>query len=140
VLSRSQADRTLTSDLGTQSFWRGFQIGCYTCHNGPSNDAANPNHPAVVVSISARTIEGMSVSIPLTASDSDGNTLTLRIVSQPANGTVGLVNRTATYYPEPGYVGSDAFTFAAWDGATDSNLAAVAIQVIPDRIFANGFQ
>jgi len=130
----------VTSELGTRSFWRGFQIGCYTCHNGPSTDAANPNHPAVVMSTSAHTIEGVSVLIPLLASDSDGNTLALRVVSQPDNGTVGLVNRTATYYPEPGFVGTDAFTFAAWDGSTDSNLASVAIQVTPDRIFANGFQ
>ncbi len=140
VLSRSQADRTLTGDFGTKSFWRGFQIGCYTCHNGPSSETANPNRPAVVVSTSAQTLAGVSVQIPLSASDRDGNVLTLRVVSQPDHGTVGLVNRTATYYPEPGFVGSDAFTFAAWDGATDSNLASVAIQVTSDRIFANGFQ
>jgi hypothetical protein len=140
VLSRSQADRTLTGDFGTKSFWRGFQIGCYTCHNGPSSETANPNRPAVVVSTSAQTLAGVSVQIPLSASDRDGNVLTLRVVSQPDHGTAGLVNRTATYYPEPGFVGSDAFTFAAWDGATDSNLASVAIQVTSDRIFANGFQ
>lgn len=140
VLSRSRADRTLTSDFGTNSFWRGFQFGCYTCHNGPSSDTANPNHPAIVVSTAAQTLEGTSVQIPLTASDADGNVLTLRVVSQPGHGTAGLIDRTARYYPEPGFVGSDAFTFAAWDGATDSNLATVAIQVTADRIFANGFE
>ena len=140
VLSRSQADRTITTDFGTRSFWRGFQIGCYTCHNGPSTDIVNPNHAPTVSSGSAHTIEGVSVQVPLSASDSDGNPLTLRVVSQPDHGTAGLVGRTATYYPEPGFAGSDGFTFAAWDGATDSNLASVAIQVFPDRIFANGFQ
>jgi hypothetical protein len=87
----------------------------------------------------ARTVEGIGVQIPLSASDSDGDSLTLRVVAQPEHGTAGLVNRTATYYPEPGFVGTDAFTFAAWDGSTDSNLAAITVQVSPDRIFANGF-
>ena len=140
VLSHSQADRAITGDFGTKSFWRGFQIGCYTCHNGPSTDAVNPNHPAVAVSTSARTIQDARVQIPLSASDADGNALLLRVVSQPGHGTAALVDRTATYYPEPGFTGSDAFTFTAWDGSTDSNLATVAIDVIADRIFADGFQ
>lgn len=140
VLSRSKADRTVTSELGAKSFWRGFQIGCYSCHDGPSTDAANPNHPAVARSTSAQTSEGVALPIALSASDSDGDALTLRIVSQPGHGTVGLINRTATYYPEAGFVGSDAFTFAAWDGSTDSNLASVSVGVLADRIFANGFE
>jgi hypothetical protein len=69
------------------------------------------------------------MSINLSASDADRNTLTLRIVSQPAHGTVGLSGRTATYFPESGFSGSDSFTFAAWDGSTDSNLGSVAVSV-----------
>ncbi|MFZ2237876.1 MAG: Ig-like domain-containing protein [Dokdonella sp.] len=73
------------------------------------------------------------------ATDSDGNALTLRVVSQPVHGTTGLAGTTATYFPEVGYSGADAFTFAAWDGATDSNLGRVSITVTADRIFADGF-
>ncbi|MEO8459595.1 MAG: Ig-like domain-containing protein [Dokdonella sp.] len=116
-----------------------FHIGCFNCHNGPSSDNANPNHPAVVQNAVAES-GGQAVTIPLIASDSDGNTLTLRVVSQPTHGTAGLAGTTATYFPEVGYSGSDTFTFAAWDGATDSNLASVSITVTADRIFANGFE
>lgn len=139
VLSRSQAERTITGDLGTKSFWRGFQIGCYACHIGPNSDAANPNLPAVVKSASARTVEGVRVLIPLVAADADGDALTLRVVAQPGHGTASLVDRTAGYSPEPGFIGNDTFTVAAWDGSTDSNLATVAVDVIPDRVFADGF-
>lgn len=128
VLSQSQADRTI-SGFGTKNFWRGFQIGCYTCHNGPGSESANPNHPAVVTSSAASTSTNTPVAIPLSATDADHNSLTLRIVSQSRHGTVGLVGTAATYYPETDYVGVDSFTFAAWDGQTDSNLGTVQITV-----------
>jgi hypothetical protein len=139
VLSYSKADRTLNTEFGSRHFWPGFRIGCYNCHNGPSSENANPNHPAVVQNASAES-GGQSVSIPLIASDSDGNTLSLRVVSQPAHGRAGLAGTTATYFPEVGYNGTDAFTFAAWDGATDSNLGNVSITVNLDLIFADGFE
>ncbi|MCB1576407.1 MAG: hypothetical protein KDI81_03450, partial [Xanthomonadales bacterium] len=139
VLSYSKADRSLNTEFGIRHFWPGFRIGCYNCHNGPTSEHANPNHPAVVQDALAESA-GQAVSIPLVASDSDGNTLTLRVVSQPAHGTAGLAGRTATYFPETGYSGADAFTFAAWDGATDSNLGHVSITVSADLIFADGFE
>ena len=99
VLSYSKADRALTTEFGTRYFWTGFQIGCYTCHNGPSSDEPNPNHPAVVSDASASS-NGLPVNIALIASDADGDALTLRVVSQPVHGTAGLVGTTATYFPE----------------------------------------
>ena len=130
VLSRAQADRTLSTEFGTKHFWRGFQVGCYTCHRGPSSESANPNRPAVVSNACADDQPSNTpVAMPLDASDPDGNALTLRIVSQPAHGTVGLVGTTATYFPDAGFSGADAFTFAAWDGSTDSNLGTVNVAV-----------
>jgi PKD repeat protein len=128
VLSQSFSDRTISA-FGTKTFWRGFQVGCYTCHNGPSNDGANSNAPAVVQDLTASTDAGASVAIPLAASDPDGDTLTLRIVSQPPNGTVGLSGSTAMYFPSVGFTGTDTFTYAAWDGQTDSNLGHVTVAV-----------
>ncbi len=128
VLSTSQADRTLSA-FGTKSFWRGFRIGCYTCHNGPGNDHVNPNHPPHVSDASASTSAGTPVTIPLTATDADGNSLQLRVVSQPMHGRAGLVGTQATYFPDPGFTGTDTFTFAAWDGSTDSNLGTVTVAV-----------
>jgi hypothetical protein len=129
VLSRASADRTLSTSFGSKTFWRGFQVGCYDCHNGPSSENANPNHAPVASAGSASTQAYAPVAIPLSATDPDGNALTFRLIRQPANGTVALSGSTATLYPEPGFVGGDAFSFGAADGSTWSNLAAVSIQV-----------
>jgi len=128
VLSRSFANRTLSA-FGTKVFWRGFTIGCYTCHNGPSSDSGNPNRAPVVQNLSATTPVGAPVAIALQATDPDGNVLTLRIVSQPANGTVGLVGTVATYFPAAGFSGTETFTYAASDGMTESNLGTVTVTV-----------
>jgi hypothetical protein len=138
VLSFSKADRVLGTEFGTRNFWTGFQIGCYACHNGPSSDQPNPNHAAVVENASSAS-GGLPVNIPLVASDADGDALTLRIVTQPVHGTVGLAGTMATYFPESGFSGADTFTFAAWDGDTDSNLGSVVVDVTADVIFTDGF-
>lgn len=140
VLSYSKADRVFNTRYGTRTFWTGFQIGCYACHNGPNSDDGNSNHAAVVTDVVAAS-DGTPVSMTLVATDVDGNSLTLRIVSQPVHGTVGLSGTTATYYPDAGFDGADTFTFAAWDGETDSNLGTGTINVaVTDEIFANGFE
>ena len=69
----------------------------------------------------------MSLSLPVV--NTGGAAVTLRVVSQPAHGSVGVSNRTATYFPEPGFVGTDAFTFAAGNGFTDSNLGTGTVSV-----------
>jgi PKD repeat protein len=129
VLSRAFSARTLNTDFGPKTLFRGAQVGCYMCHNGPSSESRNPNRPAVAASLSAATASSHPVAIGLTATDLDGNALTFRIVSQPSGGTVGLTGTTATYFPYPGFVGNDSFTYAAWDGSIDSNLATVTISV-----------
>lgn len=146
VLSTSQADWVASTEFGSKHFWRGFRIGCYACHNGPTNDEPSPNHPAVVQDGGAATPAETPVEVALGASDADGDPLELRIVSQPAHGTVGIAGSTATYFPEAGYAGADQFTFAAWDGWTDSNLATVTLLVSDDGcqlagcVFHDGFE
>ncbi len=129
VLSRAKATRTLSGESGTKQVWPGFQIGCYTCHRGPHDGDPNPDHGAVVTGASVATAVDQPVTVTLGARDPDGEPLTLRIVSQPSHGTVGLVGTRATYFPESGFAGIDRFTFAAWDGSTDSNLGAVLVNV-----------
>jgi len=129
VLSYAQGDRSLNAFGATKVFWRGFQIGCYACHGGPHSDSANKNHAPKVQNATASTMAEVPVDLPLVASDADGNALTLRIVSQPAHGTVALAGRTATYRSEAGYIGIDSFTFAAWDGQTNSNLGSASLAV-----------
>lgn len=131
-LSRAQADRTLHSELGTKQLWRGFQVSCYLCHLGPSGESRNPNQ-APAAADRALPSSRRPTSLVLEADDPDGDPLSFRIVSQPAHGTVGLDGSEATYFPEPGFAGEDVFTYAAWDGATQSNLARVTVSVEPLR-------
>ena len=128
VLSLMQANRTLNA-FGTKNWWRGFQVGCYNCHNGPSSEDGNNNSPAVVSNVTTNTSNNTSLAFHLPGADANGNPLTFRVVSQPAHGTVGLSNNIATYFPEPGFVGTETFTFAAWDGSTDSNLGTGTVTV-----------
>jgi hypothetical protein len=84
----------------------------------------------VVANINTNTTSGAPVSVLLPASDANANPLTLRIVSQPHHGSVGLSNTVATFFPEPGFTGTDQFTFAARDGTSDSNLATGTVSVV----------
>ena len=131
VLSRSFAARTLATSFGSKQLFRGSQISCFMCHNGPTDSSGNPNRPPLATNLAALTGAGSSVDIHLQASDPDGNPLTLRIVSQPANGTVSLSGTTARYFPVAGFAGMNTFTYAAWDGSIDSNLATVVVTVGP---------
>lgn len=129
VLSRALGTRTLSTRFGTKNFWRGFQVGCYTCHDGPSSESATRNRAPSASDGSAATAGATPVTFALHATDPDFNTLALRVVSQPEHGRAGISGTTATYIPDTGFTGSDAFTFAANDGSTDSNLATVTVNV-----------
>jgi len=129
VLSYAQGARSYSTPYGIKTFWNGFKVGCYACHLGPDESSPNPNRAPVASNASASTTAGTSVSVTLAATDADHNPLTLRIVTQPAHGTVALASTVAVYFPEAGFVGADSFTFAANDGSTDSNLATVSLTV-----------
>ena len=92
----------------------------------------NPvNDPPVANNQSVTTIQDTPVNITLTASDIDGDPLTYNVLIFPANGTLSGIAPILTYTPNPGYTGSDSFTFKANDGLVDSNIATVSITVNP---------
>jgi PKD repeat protein len=129
VLSRVQTTRTLTANFDggtvTLNLFRGALIGCYSCHNGPSNDSINTNAPPGVANVSTNTTNDKAVTMTLST-----GTVPLRIISQPVNGSVGLSGNTATYFPNPGFIGADTFTFAAYDGSKNSNLGTGTVSVV----------
>jgi hypothetical protein len=129
VLSYSQANRTLTTSYGTKTFFRGFQVSCYTCHNGPGSDSKSPYKQPTMTSGPASTTGPNPVGVTLIGTDPNGLTLTYRIVSQPVNGTVAINGSVATYLPATGFKGTDTFTFAAFDGKVDSNLGTITVTV-----------
>lgn len=130
VLSRAQADRTLIAnfDTGTVTLhtFRGATIGCYNCHNGPGNDNMDTRLQPTVANVFTNTTNDKAVAMILPVS---GSGAILNIISQPDNGTVGLSSNVATYFPNPGFVGSDGFTFAAYDGFKNSDPATGTVSV-----------
>jgi VCBS repeat-containing protein len=62
--------------------------------------------------------------------DPDGDPITAVKLTDPAHGTVSLAaNGSFTYTPQANFFGSDAFTYAANDGSTNSTAATVSITV-----------
>lgn len=87
-----------------------------------------------------RTIPGQPVVVTgagllATASDPDGDQLTLQIVTQPAHGTLTLVQSGGvytggyTYTPNAGYAGNDSFRWRVSDGADVSDTVTVSMTV-----------
>jgi cellulose biosynthesis protein BcsQ len=75
-----------------------------------------------------------SISITLHGSDSDSPTLNYAVRTEPQHGKLSLMQEFKTngklvYNPDPGYIGSDSFTFTLNDGSTNSKPATVAIDV-----------
>ena len=132
-LSRMGADRSFSTAEGgpTRTFWKGTQIGCYDCHNGKAGGGSAISGPTVVDLAPAAFPAGAPLTILLPGSDPVGRSLTFRIISQPAHGTVSVSSNLATYFGEPGWVGPDAFTFCARNGYRDSNLGTVSLNVKP---------
>ncbi|NLT43828.1 MAG: tandem-95 repeat protein, partial [Anaerolineae bacterium] len=80
---------------------------------------------------SITTAEDVPVSISLSGSDPDGDTLTFAIVTPPANGALSGSAPNLTYTPSADFNGADSFTFTVNDGTLDSEPATVSISVTP---------
>ncbi len=130
VLSRAQSNRTLTASLDggtvTLNLFRGAIVGCYNCHNGASSDSINGNSPPTVTSVNSNTLNSATVNLPVILTPP---TAALRIISQPANGSLGVSNNILTYFPNAGFTGTDTFTYSAWDGSKNSTLATGSVLV-----------
>jgi uncharacterized repeat protein (TIGR01451 family) len=65
-------------------------------------------------------------------SDGDGDALTAILVAGPAHGTLTLNSDGGfSYAPDPKYNGPDSFTYRANDGATNSGIVTVTLDVTP---------
>jgi regulation of enolase protein 1 (concanavalin A-like superfamily) len=87
------------------------------------------NDAPVAAAKSVATQEDKAVSIALSASDPDGDSLNYSIVSGPVHGTLSGNAPNLSYLPASNFNGSDSFTFRANDGVKNSNLATVAITI-----------
>jgi len=91
-----------------------------------------PNHAPLAVRDDARTNQDSAVTINVLTNDSDADSDPLTVASF-TQGEQGSVVRTSTgalrYTPQPGFFGTDQFTYKASDGKADSNTATVSIVV-----------
>ncbi len=131
VLSRAVGDRFISIEGQTLAFLRGASIGCYNCHNGPrpgEMEGSNPR-PAVAFDANVATTTDLPLGIQLQGSDPGGLPLEFRVVSPPSHGRVSLAGSNATYHPSPDFLGTDTFTFSAWNGVMDSNPGQVQVRI-----------
>ncbi|MEZ6005632.1 MAG: Ig-like domain-containing protein [Planctomycetota bacterium] len=129
ILSEAKADRTFNTQFGTKQFYRGFQVGCYACHDGPNDGDANNNSAPVVQNISVSTPSDLSIQIPFQGSDANGTALTYKLITQPQSGTAGWNASSTTYYPDRAFQGTVTYQYAAWDGEVQSQRGTITVQV-----------
>ena len=95
----------------------------------------NPVNDAPVAVDDTFTIQqGNTEIVTLIASDVDGDNLSYSIVEQPSQGSVTIDGDQATYIAAGTSLGSDSFTFTAFDGILNSNEATMSIDVTLDLL------
>ncbi len=86
-------------------------------------------HPPACSDASASTAFGTAVTVPVTCTDADGDTVTLAGIDGPAHGSVTFSGLSATYTPAAGFSGTDSFRVRGSDGSDNSAPATVTVQV-----------
>ncbi|SFK25795.1 putative Ig domain-containing protein [Lysobacter sp. cf310] len=89
------------------------------------------NQPPVAQDQNLSTPEDTALTLRLTASDTQSDSLTYEVLEQPQHGTLTGSAPDLVYTPSPNYNGPDRLTFRSNDGEFDSNVATVAIEVTP---------
>lgn len=91
--------------------------------------------PPVAEDDDASTRRGTPVPITVTQNDSDPDgdldTSSVRVIQQPANGSVVCLGSTCTYTPDPGFTGDDDFIYEVCDATGACDTAVVTITVRP---------
>jgi hypothetical protein len=100
--------------------------------NGPGG----VNRPPTAANDSAITAAGVAVTIDVLANDSDpdGDALAITIDGPPSHGTATVNNGKVVYTPQPGFTGTDSFTYIVSDGKGGTATATVTVTVTgPNR-------
>lgn len=79
----------------------------------------------------ASTLVGEAVTLAFTASDGNGDALTVTAKTEAQHGEVAIDAQagTVTYTPDEGFAGDDSFALVANDGALDSNELLFSVSV-----------
>lgn len=90
----------------------------------PVNDLPQAQAQAFVLN------RNSSQEVIFRGSDPDGDALSFRVLEGPAHGQLWAYPALAIYYPKPGFVGEDGFSYEASDGQFSSPPAEVRFQVL----------
>ena len=124
----SSSDSFDISSSGEDSSYEDFNFDSSSDSN--SSDTTNDNNSPKAKSQSVIMDENTTKSIKLSASDKDGELLVFTNLSKPRHGVLeDSIPPDVTYKPDPGFSGSDAFTFKAYDGVDFSKIATINIEV-----------
>ena len=99
----------------------------YFDYDFAGSSGSNTRPVAYAQTVSATT--NTDVNITLVATDSDNNSLTYNIASNPSHGVLTGTAPNVRYRSEAGFVGQDSFTFNVNDGSQDSATVTVTINV-----------
>lgn len=95
------------------------------------------NDPPVANPQSVEVTPNVAKAITLSGSDNANDALTYVVVAQPTNGVLSGTAPTLTYTPNANFTGADSFTFKVNDGANDSPVATVSLNVVQWQTWAN---
>lgn len=93
-----------------------------------------PNAPPVAVNDTFTVTAGIgpaTLDVLANDHDSNGDTLTITGVTQPANGQVAIIENTLVYTPTDGFTGADTFGYTISDGIASAN-GVVTVAVVPN--------
>ncbi len=87
------------------------------------------NQAPVASAQTVNTNHDVASAITLSATDSEGDTLSYSLLTSPIKGALSGTAPNFTYTPNVHYIGADSFTFKANDGNVDSDPVTVTINV-----------
>ena len=88
------------------------------------------NDRPVSESLNVALNRNSKINVTFTSEDLDNDRLTFRVIDPPEHGELWVYPTIATYFPEPGFVGVDKFTYLASDGLEESGIAVVTITTL----------
>ena len=117
--------RSVKTEAHTSTNYTNNSIGAFA----KLNASGIPNHTPTASGTSITVSANQLTEIVLTGSDSDGNTLTPIVLTNPTNGQLRWNGSQILYMPADGYTGSDSIRFVMSDGVTTSAPATINITV-----------
>ena len=109
----------------------------FTVNDGTDNsqettvviEVSGMNDAPEAFNVSVKTEEGSRTEFRLVGSDPEGSQLSYTVLTEPTKGTLSGTAPDLIYSPNPGASGVDTITYSVNDGALDSAIATVTVEI-----------